>query len=79
MSDLLHKLLFLVTAVGGALFSFGYANKAINPLYHNVLLFFVSWFLFYALTMIAFEKLTETADKPKKKVRRKRKTAVEEA
>ncbi len=79
MSSLLHKLFILIAAAGGALFTFEYASASSAPLYHYVLLFFASWFLFYALFIVTIDTPQEAADKPTKKIRRKNKAAGQAA
>ncbi|MBM7854091.1 Na+/melibiose symporter-like transporter [Desulfohalotomaculum tongense] len=82
MSDLLNKISVVVAGIGAVWFTFFSVNQPGSPFYHHILLFLVSWGLFYTFIDISFgpvaaEQTNNEKKKKKKKIRRKNKTATQ--
>ncbi|MEG6615605.1 hypothetical protein V6C27_04085 [Peptococcaceae bacterium 1198_IL3148] len=80
MSHLLQKIALVLTGLMALWFAFAYVHQPTVPFYHNMVLFVVSWVLFYSLLDIAFQPVSAVeipnTDKKRQKIRRKNSTTV---
>ena len=79
MNFIINKIAIVFSCISAVWFAFFIVQQPIAPVYHSIILFFISWMLFYAIIDILTEPLASLEAIPRKKIRHKIKNTPKES